>query len=286
MSEITKEPDLIDLKAKLSKYLLGAKDHGAIVLQILEGLQERKLSLKELMKSKLSKVVFKLRKDEDEKIKSLASKLVNAWKKLLPKKKAGTPTLAKVSTPTISRSNSSNGLSEAKHETIDYSKGSITITPDTIRNKIREQLFRCFGGSVYSAKMADDVETAMIREFKHTGTQYKSFFRSLLQNLKDQNNPDLPRRILSGQVSPENLVRMKPKDFASDSRKREREKEEKMTADAARSDWDKFASVSDAFKCYKCKQRKCSYYQIQIRSSDEPMTTKVTCLNCGNRWNC
>jgi len=79
---------------------------------------------------------------------------------------------------------------------------------------------------------------------------------------------------------------MKSQDMASASRKKEREKQTKERGDAARSDWDKMANVSDAFKCYKCKQRKCSYYQIQIRSSDEPMTTKVTCLNCGNRWNC
>ena len=38
------------------------------------------------------------------------------------------------------------------------------------------------------------------------------------------------------------------------------------------------------FKCWKCKQRKCTYTQAQTRSADEPMTCFVTCLNCGNRW--
>jgi len=41
---------------------------------------------------------------------------------------------------------------------------------------------------------------------------------------------------------------------------------------------------TDQFKCGKCKQRKCKYYQLQTRSADEPMTTFVTCVNCGNRW--
>ena len=31
---------------------------------------------------------------------------------------------------------------------------------------------------------------------------------------------------------------------------------------------------------------KCTYYQLQTRSADEPMTTFVTCINCGNRWKC
>ena len=38
------------------------------------------------------------------------------------------------------------------------------------------------------------------------------------------------------------------------------------------------------FKCGKCRQNNCTYYQMQTRSADEPMTTFVTCLNCSNRW--
>ena len=43
---------------------------------------------------------------------------------------------------------------------------------------------------------------------------------------------------------------------------------------------------TDDFKCWKCKSKKCTYYQLQTRSADEPMTTFVTCLDCGNRWKC
>jgi DNA-directed RNA polymerase subunit M/transcription elongation factor TFIIS len=43
---------------------------------------------------------------------------------------------------------------------------------------------------------------------------------------------------------------------------------------------------TDNFKCRKCKSTRCSYYQLQTRSADEPMTTFVTCINCGNRWKC
>lgn len=40
------------------------------------------------------------------------------------------------------------------------------------------------------------------------------------------------------------------------------------------------------FKCGKCKSTKTSYYQMQTRSADEPMTTYVACRGCGNRWKC
>jgi DNA-directed RNA polymerase subunit M/transcription elongation factor TFIIS len=38
------------------------------------------------------------------------------------------------------------------------------------------------------------------------------------------------------------------------------------------------------FRCGKCKTYKTTYTQLQTRSSDEPMSTFVVCLNCGNRW--
>lgn len=38
------------------------------------------------------------------------------------------------------------------------------------------------------------------------------------------------------------------------------------------------------FQCRKCKKRKTTYYSVQTRSADEPMTNFITCLSCGNRW--
>ena len=45
-------------------------------------------------------------------------------------------------------------------------------------------------------------------------------------------------------------------------------------------------ATTDEFKCSKCKKRKCTYYELQTRSADEPMTTFVSCLSCGNHWKC
>lgn len=42
--------------------------------------------------------------------------------------------------------------------------------------------------------------------------------------------------------------------------------------------------ATDMFKCGRCKKNECTYYQLQTRSADEPMTTFITCLNCGKRW--
>ena len=45
-------------------------------------------------------------------------------------------------------------------------------------------------------------------------------------------------------------------------------------------------ACTDAFTCRQCKSNKCSYYQMQTRSADEPMTTFVSCIMCGARWKC
>ena len=66
----------------------------------------------------------------------------------------------------------------------------------------------------------------------------------------------------------------------------------------------KIEASTDNFECYKChaietkkaseekrpvkreEYTQCSYYQLQTRSADEPMTTYVTCIKCGTRWKC
>ncbi len=40
------------------------------------------------------------------------------------------------------------------------------------------------------------------------------------------------------------------------------------------------------FKCDRCKSMKTTYYQMQTRSADEPMTVFVSCVSCGKNWKC
>ena len=41
---------------------------------------------------------------------------------------------------------------------------------------------------------------------------------------------------------------------------------------------------TDLFTCRKCHSKKCTYYAMQCRSADEPMTLFVTCIDCGQRF--
>ena len=42
--------------------------------------------------------------------------------------------------------------------------------------------------------------------------------------------------------------------------------------------------ATDRFLCKRCGKRQCTYYELQTRSADEPMTVFITCLNCGKHW--
>ncbi|GIL77933.1 hypothetical protein Vretimale_6533 [Volvox reticuliferus] len=139
-------------------------------------------------------------------------------------------------------------------------------SPNLLAASIEEALYELLGGGGSSVS-----------------GEYKAKARSLCFNLKDAKNPDLRERVLSGSIPPETLVRMSAEEMASDEQKRKnRELKDFLAKEATRGVNN--TATTDMFQCGRCKQRKCTYYQMQTRSADEPMTTFVTCINCGQRW--
>ncbi len=114
-------------------------------------------------------------------------------------------------------------------------------------------------------------------------TEYRNLVWSRFNNLK--RNGTLKLDFETGRLGEEALSRMSYENMAVEEMKHERERiywENFLRSQAE--DLTKYAT--DAFQCYKCKSRKCLYTQVQTRSADEPMTTRVKCLHCGNGWKC
>ncbi|RMZ52510.1 hypothetical protein APUTEX25_003653 [Auxenochlorella protothecoides] len=131
--------------------------------------------------------------------------------------------------------------------------------------------------------LAVAMEEELRRQHGGVTEGYKAKFRSLSFNLKDRKNPDLRRKVLTGRIAPDLLVTLAPEALASDAQREENARiREKKLFDSAPSAAKQ--PTTDQFQCGKCRQRKTTYYQMQTRSADEPMTTFVTCLNCNNRW--
>ena len=114
-------------------------------------------------------------------------------------------------------------------------------------------------------------------------SQYKEKYRVIYSNIISKNNPDLKVKISNGDITPHFLVTCDAKELAPESLKKALEEiREKNLFNAQGATIER--SVTDRFQCGKCKERKVSYYQLQTRSADEPLTTFCTCEVCGNRW--
>merc|ERR1712139_642147 len=90
-----------------------------------------------------------------------------------------------------------------------------------------------------------------------------------------------------GGITPEQVPTLTAEEMASDEKQAERAKLRKYSMEEIQSDWalkNGQQRITGMFTCGKCKGVKTTYFQMQTRSSDEPMTTFVTCLSCNNRW--
>lgn len=109
---------------------------------------------------------------------------------------------------------------------------------------------------------------------------YLDHLRSIYINLK---NDHIIQQVVSGEIQSHTIA------FMSHHEMRPDKWDELIRLKSIR-DKSKFEinleACTDTFTCRKCKSKKCSYYQMQTRSADEPMTTFVSCLECGCRWKC
>lgn len=114
--------------------------------------------------------------------------------------------------------------------------------------------------------------------------QYAQKVVSLLAAIRRA--PDIAARLNADPDMAARFPSMTPVELAPDGRyaaaTRERaERRDRMEAAAAMSE-----APDGMFTCGKCRSQKTTYYQLQTRSADEPMTTFVTCTNCSKRWKC
>eukprot|EP00741_Cyanophora_paradoxa_P002271 tig00000571_g2203.t1 len=167
--------------------------------------------------------------------------------------------------------------------------GNIPQTGDKSRDKCRKDMADALAlvGTPDRAdqiRVAVAIESAMFAEYKGVNKQYTTKYRSLLFNLKDDKNPELRKKVLYGAIEPAKLIKMEPKELASDQMQKTLDEIAKKKLEEVKPDWEANKATTDQFKCGKCGKRETTYYQMQTRSADEPMTTFISCVNCGNKW--
>ena len=108
----------------------------------------------------------------------------------------------------------------------------------------------------------------------------------LINALDDENKNEklhLTEYLLSGRIRPSDFAHYTLEDLMTE--------EEKVKLQSIREENMNNAQVpkppvskSAFFICRRCKSDNVSFYQLQTRSADEPMTTFCTCSNCGLQW--
>ena len=132
----------------------------------------------------------------------------------------------------------------------------------------------------YSVKMADERDIAKKWANVYFVQIYIDKLRSIFSNLK---NDEVKNLLINKEIKPHELAFMTHQEMMpsiwNDLLELKKIRDENKYQP-------KLEASTDDFTCWKCRSKKCTYYQLQTRSADEPMTTFVTCLDCGSRWKC
>jgi len=278
----------------------GDKSEADRAVDALKALGKAAVTMEILIETGMGKRVKKLTKGKDEAVSKSAGEVVVIWKKIVAAaatgdkkdkpKEADAEGKAKAAAPAPAAAGS--GAAAGAPDVVKAEGApAVASTGNEFRDKVRSLLGQALelavaegvGGS--PSLVAADIEQQMYDLFGgDKGKDYKAKYRSLSFNLKDGKNPDLRRSVLNGDITAYRLCTMKAEEMASAEKQAENERIRKQALFDSNPAAGKKAQSTDQFQCGKCKQRKCTYYQMQTRSADEPMTTFVQCVNCDNRW--
>jgi transcription elongation factor S-II len=161
------------------------------------------------------------------------------------------------------------------------SKGEETTTvSEEQRRRVHSSLSAVLGNA-----LAGNVEAALHRSLGNGS--YVAQARSILFNLKDPKNQYFKKLVLSGSIRPADLPFLTSEQMSSEEKHEQRTLIRKLSLEEVQADWERrHATIGEGmFTCPNCQSRKTSYQQLQSGLGlDEPMTTYVSCFECGNRW--
>lgn len=114
-------------------------------------------------------------------------------------------------------------------------------------------------------------------------SMYKQKFLSIKFNL--EKSEDLRFKILNGSLKSQSIVNLSPVGLWPNG-PWDKTQQERIAFNLKKEYNSREEKVEGFFTCNRCKKKNTTYYQLQTRSADEPMTTFVTCVNCNIHWKC
>jgi len=156
------------------------------------------------------------------------------------------------------------------------------LSQNNIKDVDVKELERC----IYNASISESVERHVTCHwnnslFKHI---YLTKLRHILGNLIPSSyvqNTKLLDELRSGKYSLESICSLNTYTLCNERWRdfiHRRQQREKRQLEGNK------AMATDQFLCMRCHKRECTYYEMQTRSADEPMTIFIQCMNCGKHW--
>jgi DNA-directed RNA polymerase subunit M/transcription elongation factor TFIIS len=195
-----------------------------------------------------------------------------------------------------------------EEEEVVHVKPSHTIRHATVKSKnvfvecaIRTKVIENFTELFESNSLAEEFELALLRSVSENANKegidkdwsnkifwnlYRNKAVSLYENLRGnqsyvQNKGDWLQKLKNRELDCQSFVDMTAMDICPQRWKSMIEK----IIESEKKLYSKADIASIIIWCSSCKKKsKCTYYQMQTRSADEPMTTFVNCLECDRKW--
>lgn len=299
------EQDVLDIGRQLEKLVSEGKSNNDTANDLLNRLKDLPITLDILQKTRIGMAVNVVRKaSTKEDVQTVAKALIKSWKRLLDNQakiqrqssqenSSESPSNLNhsASASSLQRSASASSLQRSDSNSSSSKPSQASREASRVKDPIRNRCIDMIASSLKCAERSDfdasslsaEIEDAIFRIFKDTGTKYKNRVKSRVMNLRDKRNVQLRLLVIDGDLSTDRFANMTAEEMACDDLKKERiEMTQQLIKDHQLA---KTAGTSTGqFKCGKCGKRNTTYSQVQTRSADEPMTTFVYCQECGNRW--
>lgn len=284
--------DVKEIKSTVSNLEKSSDD--TTILRLLNILNDGvEPSEKLLRETKVGVAINKYRSSSNSEISALVKKMIKKWKEAVQNEKNAKKNASLASASSSTSAHPAPGSASGKFHTGPRNPKTdgvnTTLYDHSTRNASVSALYTALAierddDSKTILRIATEIESEVFKsEYSNVNDNYRNRLRTFTMNLRNKKNPELRARLLSGQITPSSFIKMTPNEMAPEALKKEIEKLHKQNLFDAQGATEKRA-VTDRFTCGKCKHKKVSYYQMQTRSADEPLTTFCTCENCGNRW--
>jgi transcription elongation factor S-II len=139
---------------------------------------------------------------------------------------------------------------------------------------------------IYNAAIQDATKKGVRKHWDNSDFAdiYKMISRRTVANLSPETyvgNKRLLTRLKEGEFEPHKIPFMTARELYPEHW--QPLADEQMKRENTMLEGDKEGG-SDMFKCKRCGKSRTRYWEMQTRSSDEPMTIFIRCLNCGKEW--